>query len=224
MKIGALTIGQSPRVDIIPELEPLLPGVEILEGGALDGLDNEALGHLARRAFGDVLATRLRDGRQIVVGEGEVLPLMNHKIAALEREGVQLLLLLCTGTFADFSASVPVLYPDKILRGITRAVFQGETLGVITPNSQQKSFQVQRWSELVSGRVLVEAVSPYQGDVDRALTRAGERLRQGGAEIIVLDCIGYSIAMRDIIRRTAGVPTLLARTVLARVASEVLTP
>ena len=37
--IGAVTIGQAPRVDIMPELMEILgPGIEIKEAGALDGL------------------------------------------------------------------------------------------------------------------------------------------------------------------------------------------
>ena len=33
--IGALTIGQSPRTDVIPEIQEFLGGVEILQAGAL---------------------------------------------------------------------------------------------------------------------------------------------------------------------------------------------
>jgi protein AroM len=42
MKVGTLTIGQSPRIDIIPEIRDVLgPSVEIVEKGALDGLNLE---------------------------------------------------------------------------------------------------------------------------------------------------------------------------------------
>lgn len=38
-KIGAITVGQSPRVDLIPEIQPILgDSVEIIQAGALDGL------------------------------------------------------------------------------------------------------------------------------------------------------------------------------------------
>lgn len=38
-KIGAITIGQSPRIDVIPEMQEILgENVIILEAGALDGL------------------------------------------------------------------------------------------------------------------------------------------------------------------------------------------
>ena len=44
MKVGALTIGQSPRVDIIPEIQSVSgPSIEIVEKGVLDRLKLEAV-------------------------------------------------------------------------------------------------------------------------------------------------------------------------------------
>ena len=43
-KIGAITVGQSPRVDLIPEIQPILgDSVEIIQAGALDGLSKEEI-------------------------------------------------------------------------------------------------------------------------------------------------------------------------------------
>ena len=43
-KIGAITIGQSPRIDVIPEMQEILgENVIILEAGALDGLTKEEI-------------------------------------------------------------------------------------------------------------------------------------------------------------------------------------
>lgn len=39
MILGCVTIGQAPRVDVVPDLVPVLPGTEIIERGALDELD-----------------------------------------------------------------------------------------------------------------------------------------------------------------------------------------
>jgi protein AroM len=40
--------------------------------------------------------------------------------------------------------------------------------------------------------------------------------------MVVLDCLGYTIALKRRVRELTGKPVLLARTLLARVASEVL--
>ena len=47
MKIGTLTIGQSPRNDLIPEIEAFFKGAEIIQLGALDGLSKEQIADLA---------------------------------------------------------------------------------------------------------------------------------------------------------------------------------
>ena len=38
-KLGLITIGQSPRIDVVPEIRQIIGhGIEVMEGGALDGL------------------------------------------------------------------------------------------------------------------------------------------------------------------------------------------
>lgn len=47
MKVGAITIGQSPRADVVQELLPLMgEQVELIQAGALDGLTREVSRHL----------------------------------------------------------------------------------------------------------------------------------------------------------------------------------
>jgi len=62
-RLGAVTIGQAPRVDIVPELQVFLGAdVEIVEAGALDGLSSEAVARLSPEPADQVLVTRMRDG------------------------------------------------------------------------------------------------------------------------------------------------------------------
>ena len=49
-KVGLITVGQSPRSDVVPDMAAILGGdVEILEAGALDGLSREQIAPLAPR-------------------------------------------------------------------------------------------------------------------------------------------------------------------------------
>ena len=44
MKIGAVTIGQSPRTDVMADMKAILgEEVEVLEAGALDGISMEEI-------------------------------------------------------------------------------------------------------------------------------------------------------------------------------------
>jgi protein AroM len=56
----------------------------------------------------------------------------------------------------------------------------------------------------------VEAGSPYENLA--GLERAVERLQAWGAELVVLDCIGFTAAMKERAAAIAGVPVVLART------------
>ncbi|MBE5397345.1 AroM family protein [Brevibacillus borstelensis] len=54
-KLGAITIGQSPRVDVTPEMLPFLTEFQVVEKGALDGLGPEELAALAPKPGENVL-------------------------------------------------------------------------------------------------------------------------------------------------------------------------
>ena len=60
-KIGAITVGQSPRVDLIPEIQPILgDSVEIIQTGALDGLSKEEIAKFVPRPGENVLESPSR--------------------------------------------------------------------------------------------------------------------------------------------------------------------
>lgn len=217
--LGAVTIGQSPRDDITSELRPLLGGgVTIVEAGALDGLSQEEVTALAPNHGESVLVTRLRDGSSVRVAHRHILPRLARQVEALARQ-VDVVLLLCTGTFPPFRVPCPVLYPDRLLLNFVRGVASDLHLGVVTPDADQVTEQQTRWSA-VAGRVTVRAASPY-GEVNR-LVEAAQALASRKVDLIVLDSLGYNLAVKQKVRELARVPVILPRTVLARAAAELL--
>ncbi|MBI2469023.1 MAG: AroM family protein [Candidatus Rokubacteria bacterium] len=221
--LGAVTIGQSPRTDVIPELAALLPGVVFREAGALDGESPEALRRLAARPAGPLLVTRLRDGAEIQVGEADVVPRLQRAIDRLQDEA-EAILLLCTGPFPALASRVPLLYPDRVLGHFVSAVFDGPVLAVLTPAEAQIPWQEKRWRERVGAPVaiVVAAASPYTADWRRAFEPALGTVRARQPSLVVMDCLGYDGAMRELVRARTGAPVALARTVLARAAAELL--
>src|SRR5207247_9721165 len=119
-RIGMVTIGQAPRADVVPDTAALLPGVEIVEAGALDGLDRTAIASLAPEGDDEILVTRLADGSAVFVGKSRVLPRVKARIAALEDQGVAMTVLLCTGAFPRIAAHVPLTGPDHDILGDRR--------------------------------------------------------------------------------------------------------
>ena len=217
-KIGAITIGQSPRVDVMPDLEPLLTGVEIIQRGALDGMTREELQAIEPQGDAYVLVTRLRDGSSVRIAEKYILPRIQKHIDELCAQGVDGILMLCTGEFPAFSCRKPLLYPQVLLQHFMAGVMGEQVLGVLSPDQSQLVQSEKRWHANGVKEVLVRAASPY-GPVDQVIEKAVQ-LKEDGAQLLVLDCIGYTQAMKDVIRERTGIPVILGRTVAARAAAE----
>ena len=73
--VGLITVGQSPRNDVVPDMAAILGGdVGILEAGALDGLTRAEIAPLAPEGDDEILVTRLADGSSVFVGRNKVIP------------------------------------------------------------------------------------------------------------------------------------------------------
>lgn len=220
-KIGTVTIGQSPRVDVIPDISAILgPEVEIIESGALDGLTKEEIAKFAPEAGDYVLVTRLRDGSSVQVAERYITPRVEEKINAHFKNGISLVLLLCTGEFPDLEPAGLLLSPQKILFGVAAAVGSGRKIGILTPSVDQVVQSEKRWSS-VSERVKSLAASPY-ADGMTAVEKAALDLREWGAEITILDCIGYTRPMQELVCKVTEKPAILGRGIAGRVVAELL--
>ena len=102
MKIGAVTIGQSPRVDVTPDMLPILGDqVELIQAGALDGLSKAEIELMAPKEDDYVLVSRLNDGTFAKFGKSFILERMQTCISELEEQGASLIMLFCAGTFPD---------------------------------------------------------------------------------------------------------------------------
>lgn len=218
-KVGLLTIGQSPRVDMTPEMATFLEEhVDFVEMGAVDDLTDEELKALDPGLDDVTYISRLRDGRSIKLAKQALLPKLQEKITLLEEAGVSSTILVCTGKFPAFSHSKPLLFPDKVLSATVQAVLQNGKLGVIIPLAEQEPFMKEKW-EGFGFEVEYRVASPYD-EADFA-TPATE-LKEAGANLIVLDCMGYTVEQKFIVSRISGLPVILARSIVARIASELV--
>ena len=219
-KIGLITIGQSPRVDVMPDIEPLFSSdTELLQAGALDGLSKEEIAAFAPQEGDYVLISRLRDGTSAVFAEKHILPRLQDCIYSLEKQGAQLILFLCTGSFPNFKSSVPLVFPCKVLDGVVPAIANHSRIAVITPKPEQEKQSVEKWKNYVD-YVRVISASPY-GEREE-LERACEALKNEDVDLIVLDCIGFTSEMKAYVREHTGKPVVLPRTLAARVVTELL--
>src|SRR5438094_10079741 len=218
--VGLVTIGQSPRGDVVPEMAALIgPGVDVREAGALDGLTRGEIDKLAPTGSDEILVTRLQDGSAVFVGEEKIVGLVEQRIAALERGGATLTALLCTGAFPRLHATRPLIQPHPVLLGTLRGLSWPGRLGVLTPSVPHVPQTEARWRRDGFDPV-VAPLSPYEHEDAAALARVAAALRQAEAGLVVLDCMGFNRKTRDELRALTGAPVLLANLLVARVVAE----
>jgi protein AroM len=219
-RLGLITIGQAPRADIVPEMAEILgPAVEILERGALDGVDREEIARLAPGPDDEVLVTRLGDGGSVFVAKRQITPRVQRRIQELEAEGVSMTLLLCTGAFEGLTAARPLVEPDQVLLGVIRGVRFAGRLGVLTPSERHVAQTERRWRAYGFDPV-VAPMSPYERAT--SVEELAGRFRAGGVGLLVLDCIGFRRQTRDDLQARLDVPVIVANLLVARVVAEML--
>ncbi|TZE82290.1 AroM family protein [Calorimonas adulescens] len=216
-RIGAVTIGQSPRTDIISEIKCILGDIEIIERGALDDLSRGEIEKLTPvKGVGKMLVSRLRDGTEVKLSEDKILGLMQQKIDELNGLGVDAILLLCTGEFPHFDSHALLIKPGDVIKGIVDSLDRSVCLGVMVPDKGQIEMTLNKWSGF--DNIVIAAASPY-GVFDGIVKAAG---KLNLCDIIVMDCMGYNLQMKEAVKKQSGRPVILSRTTVARVAAEIL--
>lgn len=222
-KVGMITIGQSPRVDIIPEMKRVLgQQIEVIEAGALDGLTWDEVKKFSPRRGDYILCTRMSDGREVTIARRWVIPRIQKCIKELSEKGAEVLLFLCTGRFPEFSSKKLFIESQKIMDQCLSAL-RGKNIrmGMLVPLTSQIE-QVRKSYLEKGGRIFFQAASPY-GPEDE-LARAIERFRNADLQLIVMHCMGYTLSMKKKMMEGTGRPVLLARTLVARVLRELISP
>jgi protein AroM len=215
--VGAITIGQTPRDDVVGELAKVLgPEIQVVQAGALDGLGRAEIDALAPTADADALITRLRDGADVLVAKSRIVPRLQACVDRLAG-AADASVILCAGVFPPFRSARPVVMPERCMAAMVDAAFDGHRLGVIVPITQQRDAYGARWSR-VDAHVAVAVASPY--DDPARLVAAAEALRRAGVSLVVMECMGFTSGMKQIVRDVTGAPALLPASVLARVLAE----
>jgi len=219
-KIGFITIGQSPREDIIPEILPLLgSGIEIVERGALDGLTQSEIRKLKPEKKDFPLITRLRDSSFAVVGRRKIIPLIQKRIGELEKQGATLSALLCTEEFPEIKSRRILLRPSKILFNCVNLLLSKGKLGVLAPLEEQRIEVRKKW-ERTGLEIFVEVLNPYRKPF--RVEEVTSQIKKKNVDLIVLDCIGYTLKIKEKLKEMIGKPVLLPRSIIARVIRELI--
>jgi len=226
-KLGIITIGQSPRVDVLPDFIGALgykPHIE--QRGLLDELTEKAIVSLAPvNVLDETLVTRLRDGTEVKLSEKRVIEMLPQAVAYLEGKDVDLIVLFCTGEFPPITSRVLILYPSVIVGSVVSALFSStksrdRKLCVVAPAKEQHDMLAKKW-RCAGVALAFETLSPYTSG-SAEIAQCAERAAKLQCDMIVLDCIGYTEKIRSVFASVSHVPVILPRALLARVTAELL--
>lgn len=218
-KLGVITIGQSPRVDFTRDIIPLLScEYKIIEKGALDDFNyEEAQEKFSPNAGDEILVTRMRDGNQIKIAEKYVIPLIQESVYKLEKENCNVILIMCTGKFPEIKHKSLLIKPQEIMHSLVKNLVRGQKLGLIIPDKSQIEQINKNWSDSVE-RLVVAAASPYKDD--KELLKAAEFMNDKNVDLIVMDCMGYTREMKDMVQSITKNKVILPRTLMVRIINE----
>lgn len=161
----------------------------VLVAGALDELDADGLRKLAPRGSEPRILLALTDGAAVVRSD-DLRLLLEAKLKRLTEQGVDLVVLTCTGEFSGLTPAVPALIPAAIVdRLVPSMVPAGGRLGVVVPLAEQVEAARERWSRL-GYHVSVIAAWPL-GDPSE-VDAAGEELSRVQPDLILLDAFCYT--------------------------------
>jgi protein AroM len=223
--LGILTIGQSPRPDgLARDVQKVLgTGVQVIERGALDGLSRKEVDALQPGESDYRLITLLNDHTPVQIAKKPILYRLQRHITDLERNcGIDATLLMCTGEFPHFDHERPLIKPQESLYGVVKGLAGGGTVGSLTPLESQLSQARDKWLSMGYTDVALADADPYCDDPIQAVTSATEKVRSEGASVLFMDCFGYDLRMGAAATAVFDGPVILARSMAARIASEVI--
>ncbi len=222
-KVGLITIGQSPRDDIVYNIRHVLgENIDIIETGALDRIEyplNSEYAYKGGPHKGEIFVSRLKDGSEIKMDEERILPLIEGCISELKEKNVDAMALMCTGEYKSLESCRELVRPYIILHSFIDTIFSVGKIGIIVPTEHQVSLKHKEWNK--TGReVLVVSASPY--GKTKEVIQAARELADKGAQCIVLDCLGFSIDIKRVIKQNIDIPVILPGSLLAWVLRELI--
>jgi protein AroM len=218
--MGVLVIGQSPRPEIEREIRLVVGAdVEVSVRGALDALSRDEIDALGPERDADALFTHLPDGSDVEISKQGVIRHGELQLKALLDEGFDVVMVNCSGEFADWSRKYRVVFPSLVLDGLVRALSAGKKLGIFVPIEAQVEPLGERW-RCFDAHAAVVAMRPTAADDE--LRECARTMAAQKPELLVYDCMSYTLRTKAIVEAVVGCPGLLAISSAARAAQELM--
>ncbi|MEJ0069883.1 MAG: AroM family protein [Pseudomonadota bacterium] len=219
-KLGVVVIGQAPRPDVEAELRLVLgPALTIELVGALDGLSRAEIDRLPPHGSDDTLFTKLPSGDGVVISKTAVTRGIQAALDRFADRGIDVTLICCTGAFKGLVPRGPIVFPSAVLTSLAGALLPQGRLGVFTPLPEQTEQTRRKWVDR-PWQVEIEPLLPIHQPSD--LDAAARRMAARRPDLVIMDCMSYTTAMKQAVRAITGAHALLGLSCAARAVQELL--
>ena len=220
--MAILTVGVVPVAEVLPLLTEHIREEQITHISLLGKMTREdVMEDYALDSGDERLLTLLNDNQPAEVSRQKVERDLKHIIAMLDRQEYDVILFLSSEMLSGLTAHNAILLePQRIIPPLVASIVDGHQVGVIVPVEEVLPMQQQKWLSLENAPYYALA-NPISGS-DSDLLSAGRALLEQGADVLVLDCLGYHQHHRDVLQKALDVPVLLSNVLVSRLAAELL--
>ncbi|ELK4010869.1 AroM family protein [Salmonella enterica subsp. enterica] len=220
--LAILTIGVVPMSEVLPLLTEYIDEQHITHHSLLGKMSREdVMADYAVEPGDDPLLTLLNDNQIAHVSRQKVERDLQSVVEVLDNQGYDVIILMSTAAIKSMAARNSILLePLRIIPPLVASIVDGHQVGVIVPVAELLAAQEKKWQVLQMPPVYSLA-NPIHGS-EQQLIDAGQALLDQGADVIMLDCLGFHQRHRDILQQALDVPVLLSNVLIARLASELL--
>ncbi|EHE4078014.1 AroM family protein [Salmonella enterica subsp. enterica serovar Livingstone] len=220
--LAILTIGIVPMSEVLPLLTEYIDEQHITHHSLLGKMSREdVMADYAVEPGDDPLLTLLNDNQIAHVSRQKVERDLQSVVEVLDNQGYDVIILMSTAAIKSMAARNSILLePLRIIPPLVASIVDGHQVGVIVPVAELLAAQEKKWQVLQMPPVYSLA-NPVHGS-EQQLIDAGQALLDQGADVIMLDCLGFHQRHRDILQQALDVPVLLSNVLIARLASELL--
>ncbi|ENT2350473.1 AroM family protein [Salmonella enterica] len=220
--LAILTIGVVPMSEVLPLLTEYIDEQHITHHSLLGKMSREdVMADYAVEPGDDPLLTLLNDNQIAHVSQQKVERDLQSVVEVLDNQGYDVIILMSTAAIKSMAARNSILLePLRIIPPLVASIVDGHQVGVIVPVAELLAAQEKKWQVLQMPPVYSLA-NPVHGS-EQQLIDAGQALLDQGADVIMLDCLGFHQRHRDILQQALDVPVLLSNVLIARLASELL--
>ncbi|ECJ7353081.1 AroM family protein [Salmonella enterica] len=217
--LAILTIGVVPMSEVLPLLTEYIDEQHITHHSLLGKMSREdVMADYAVEPGDDPLLTLLNDNQIAHVSRQKVERDLQSVVEVLDNQGYDVIILMSTAAIKSMAARNSILLePLRIIPPLVASIVDGHQVGVIVPVAELLAAQEKKWQVLQMPPVYSLA-NPVHGS-EQQLIDAGQALLDQGADVIMLDCLGFHQRHRDILQQALDVPVLLSNVLIARLAS-----